>query len=240
MTRRYLITGGTSGIGRAVAAHLSARGHRVLVTGTNALTVEGALDDRVAEMGVVADVTDPAAVEAAFEVAVSTFGGVDGVFANAGIDGEGKPARYLDPESFRRVMEVNALGPLLVAQAAYRHVTRPGSLVINASVNAIRPEAGFADYNASKAAALALAKTLALEWSAEGISVTSVCPGYFPSRMTTEWLSDPIVSQELLQHIPAGRFGRLEEIGALLEFLLGPQAPFLTGAAITIDGGRNV
>jgi NAD(P)-dependent dehydrogenase (short-subunit alcohol dehydrogenase family) len=58
--------------------------------------------------------------------------------------------------------------------------------------------------------------------------------------MTTEWLSDPIVSQELLQHIPAGRFGRLEEIGALLEFLLGPQAPFLTGAAITIDGGRNV
>lgn len=240
MSRRYLITGGTSGIGRGVATHLSARGHRVLITGTSAATVDRALADRVSGLGVVADVTDPASVEAAFEIATTAFGGLDGVFANAGIDGEGKPAQDLDPERFRRVMDVNALGPLVVAQAAHRHLTRPGSLVINASVNAIRPEAGFADYNASKAAALALAKTLALEWSADEISVTSVCPGYFPSRMTNDWLSDPITSHDLLQHIPAGRFGRLDEIGALLEFLLGPQAPFITGAAITIDGGRNI
>jgi NAD(P)-dependent dehydrogenase (short-subunit alcohol dehydrogenase family) len=212
----------------------------VLVTGTRDSTVGAALERGVAQLGAVADVTDASAVEAAFDTAVRTFGGLDGVFANAGIDGQGKSAEELDPAEFLRVMEVNTLGALIVAQAAHRHVTRPGSLVINASVNAIRPEARFADYNASKAAVLALAKTLALEWSVEQLAVTTVCPGYFPSRMTSDWLSDPATSQELLGLIPAGRFGRLDEIGALLEFLLGPEAPFLTGAAITIDGGRNI
>lgn len=240
MTRRYLVTGGTSGIGAAVASHLTAAGHDVLITGTSESSVEAALAAGTARWGAVADVTDALAVAAAFDTAVATFGGLDGVFANAGIDGEGKPAQILEPERFRRVLEVNTVGALIVAQAAYRVLTRPGVLVVNASVNAMRPEAHYADYNASKSAVLALAKTLALEWSAEGLSVISICPGYFPSKMTNEWLDDPVTSQELLGLIPAGRFGRLEELGALVEFLLGPQAPFLTGAAITVDGGRNI
>lgn len=240
MTRRYLITGGTSGIGAAVAGHLTEQGHDVFITGTSAATVERALASGTARRGAVADVSDAGAVAAAFDDAVDSFGGLDGVFANAGIDGEGKPAQDLDPVHFRRVLEVNTIGAFHVAQAAYRTLNRPGALIINASVNAMRPEAHYADYNVSKSAALALARSLALEWSAEGLSVIGVCPGYFPSRMTNEWLTDPKTSSELLSLIPAGRFGRLEEIGALLEFLLGPQASFLTGAAITIDGGRNI
>ncbi|MFC6356352.1 SDR family NAD(P)-dependent oxidoreductase [Luethyella okanaganae] len=240
MSRRYLITGGTSGIGGAVASHLTAAGHDVLVTGTSAASVDAALAAGIARLGAIADVADVAAVDAAFAQATTAFGGLDGVFANAGIDGEGKPAQDLDPAFFRRVLEVNTVGALIVAQAAYRTLERPGAIVINASVNAMRPEAHFADYNASKSAALALAKTLALEWSAEGLSIIGLCPGYFPSKMTNEWLTDPVTSRELLALIPAARFGRPEEISALVEFLLGPQASFLTGATITIDGGRNI
>lgn len=238
--RRYLVTGGTSGIGLAVAAHLTAEGHRVWITGTRPETVRDALDAGAAEGGTPCDVRVGDSVDAAFAEAAAAFGSLDGVFANAGIDGEGMPAERLSPDAMLRVLDVNVVGILRTAQAAHRHLARPGVVVVNASVNAIRPERGFADYNASKAAALSVAQTLALEWSDEQLTVLAVCPGYFPSRMTGPSLDDPAVAAELLAQIPAGRFGRPKEIGALLDFLLGPDSSYLTGAAIPIDGGRHI
>lgn len=238
-SRRYLITGGTSGIGEAVARHLTAAGHRVWVTGTRPETVDRARAAGYAAGASVADVTDAAGVEAAFAAADAAFGGLDGAFLNAGVDGEGKPAEELSPETFAAVLAVNTVGVLSSAQAAYRHVVRPGGrLVVNASVNALRPEQHFADYNASKAATLSLAHTLALEWSPQGLSVVAICPGYFPTRMTNQWLDDPATAAELLRHIPAGRFGTPDDVGALLEFLLGPHSGYLTGATLSLDGGR--
>jgi NAD(P)-dependent dehydrogenase (short-subunit alcohol dehydrogenase family) len=107
-------------------------------------------------------------------------------------------------------------------------------------VNALRPERGFADYNASKAAALSLAQTLALELAEHGIAVSAICPGYIRTRMTEPYLDDPQVAPELLADIPAGRFGEPEEVARLVGFLLAPGAAYMTGSAITIDGGRNV
>lgn len=221
------------------AQHLSAEGHQVWVTGTREQSVTIALD-RGAAGASVCDAADATAVHQAFNDAAAAFGGLDGVFLNAGIDGEGKPAEDLDPATFRRIFDVNVLGILHGAQAAYRVLDRPGAIVVNASVNAIRPEAHFADYNASKAAAAALAGTLAQEWSADGLCVTCVCPGYFRTNMTAQYLDDPQVSAELLARIPAGRFGQAADIGATVSFLLANHAPFLSGALIPIAGASNI
>ncbi|WP_199255061.1 SDR family NAD(P)-dependent oxidoreductase [Mycolicibacterium mengxianglii] len=238
--RRYLITGGTSGIGDMCARHLTAEGHHVWVTGTREQSVAAAVDRGVAVGGSVCEAADADSVNQAFDDAVAALDGLDGVFLNAGIDGEGKPAEQLDPATFRRVLDVNVVGILNGAQAAHRTLDRPGAIVVNASVNAVRPETHFADYNASKAAAAALASTLAMEWSAEGLAVTCVCPGYFRSNMTAQYLDDPQIRRELLARIPAGRFGEAADIGTTVAFLLSNQAPFLTGALIPVAGASNL
>ena len=236
---RYLVTGGTSGIGRAVAEHLTQEGAFVWITGTSEATLQAALADGVASGGSLCDVADRTSVEEAFQDATN-LGLLDGVFANAGIDGRGLPATDVDEEHFRRVLDVNVVGIFSTASVAYHFTRRPASIVINASVNAMRPEPHFVDYNASKAAAASIAQSLALEWSREELAVIGLCPGYFPSRMTTPFLNDPETRQELLARIPAARFGRPEEIGQTVAFLLSPAAAFMTGALIPLAGASNV
>ena len=240
MTRRYLITGGTSGIGRAVAQHLTGQGDAVWITGTRDATLAPALADGVAAGGGICDITDTESVATAFDAARDGLGGLDGVFVNAGIDGAGGPPEDIDPTVFARVLDVNVVGSLRCAQAAYRVLDRPGSIVVNASVNAVRPERHFADYNASKAATESLAKSLALDWSGEDLCVTAVCPGYFPSRMTDPYLDDPVKRAELLSAIPLGRIGEPREIGATVAFLLSGTAPFLTGSVVAVAGAANL
>lgn len=238
--RRYLITGGTSGIGSYVASHCAAQGDAVWVVGTDADRVRQAVAAHGLAGGSVCDVSEPETVSAAMSEAKASLGGLDGVFANAGIDGENAPAHDLDPAHFEHVLRVNVVGILATAQAAYRTLERPGSIVVNASVNAIRPEPGFADYNASKAAAASLAQSLALDWASEELTVTCIAPGYFPSRMTNEYLNDPAIAADLLSHLPIGRFGQPAEVAHLVRFLLEGTVPFLTGAVIPIAGGRNI
>jgi NAD(P)-dependent dehydrogenase (short-subunit alcohol dehydrogenase family) len=115
-----------------------------------------------------------------------------------------------------------------------------GAIVINASVNGLRAERGFADYNASKAAAISLAQTMALELGPRGIAVTAICPGYIPTPMTEPYLEDPDTAAELLAQIPVGRFGKPEEVAGLVAFLLSADAGYMNGAVVPIDGGRNV
>ena len=237
-----LISGGTSGLGLATARHLRSLGNDVWVLGTTATGVEGAVASGAATHGSVCDVTNDVAVEAAVSDMVNRLGSVTGVFVNAGIDGLGVAAVDLDADHFLRVLDVNVRGAFLVARHAARamRLTPPvaGSIVLNASVNAIRPEPLFADYNASKAAVVSLAKTLALELAPD-IAVTAIAPGYFPSRMTDPYLNDRTTAAELRALIPAGRFGHPAELATLVAFLLSPAAAYMTGGVITIDGGRS-
>lgn len=238
--RRYLITGGTSGIGAMCAQYLTNEGHRVWVTGTREESVSRALDDGIGQGGSVCDVVDSNAVSQAFSEALNAFDALDGVFVNAGIDGQCLAAEELSAATFRRLLDVNLIGALTCAQAAYRQLARPGCLVFNASVNATRPERFFADYNASKAAVVALANTLALEWSDDGLTVVSVCPGYFRTSMTEAYLDDEAQRAEVLARIPMHRLGHSDDIGAVVSFLLSGQAPYLSGASIPVAGASNI
>jgi NAD(P)-dependent dehydrogenase (short-subunit alcohol dehydrogenase family) len=238
--RRVLISGGTSGIGYACAERLAARGQAVWVLGSSDETV-AATRARLPLAGAAAcDVADEMQVEAAVAAAASELGGFDGVFVNAGIDGQGVPATELDAAGLRRVLDVNVVGAFLVARAALRRIRRPGAVVFNASVNAIRPERNFLDYNASKAAVVSMAKSLALELSGQGVAATALCPGYFPTRMTAPFLDDDSTRAELLARIPAGRFGSLPEIAAVVDFLLSPDAAYMTGSVVSLDGGSSI
>jgi NAD(P)-dependent dehydrogenase (short-subunit alcohol dehydrogenase family) len=238
--RRVLISGGTSGIGLAAARRLAADGARVWILGSRDETVGAALDALDVVGGTACDVADEDAVEAAVGVASAALGGLDGAFVNAGIDGEDKPVLELSAAHFRRVLDVNVVGTFLVARAAARAMVPGSAIVVNASVNGVRAEAGFADYNASKAATVSLAQTMALDLAERRIVVSTICPGYIPTRMTAPYLDDPATAAELLAEIPAGRFGEPEEVAALVAFLLSGEAGYLTGSVITIDGGRSV
>ncbi len=237
--RAVLVSGGTSGLGLAAARRLCEEGAAVWVLGSSAASLAGESATLPLAGAGACDVSDPDAVDAAVGAAVTTMGKLDAVFVNAGIDGQGVPTMELDAKHFRRVLDVNVVGAFLVARAAARVLARPGAIVFNASVNALRPERAFADYNASKAAVVSLAKTMAIELSGDGIAVTAISPGYFPTRMTAPYLADEGERVELLAQIPAGRLGDPAEVAALVSFLISHEAAYLTGGVITIDGGRS-
>jgi NAD(P)-dependent dehydrogenase (short-subunit alcohol dehydrogenase family) len=234
-----VISGGTSGLGLAAAQRFVAEGARVWIMGSREETLALAQTQVDVAGGCAGDIADAQYVTSAIERAKAAIGRIDVAFASAGIDGEAKGALDLSPEHFRRVMDVNVLGAFLLAQACAREMADGGAIVINASVNGLRAERDFCDYNASKAAAVMLAKTLALDLADRRISVTAICAGYVPTRMTRGYLEDPSAAEEIRAQIPLGRFGTPEEIAGLVSFLAHPEAAYMTGGAVTIDGGRS-
>lgn len=238
--RSFVVSGATSGIGRGCAERLVAEGARVWALGSRAETVERLREEVPGLAGASAcDVSDEAAVGAAFAELREGLGSLDGAFVNAGIDGEGKQAIDLDADNFRRVLDVNVVGAFLVAREAVGCMSE-GAVVFNASVNAIKPEIHFADYNASKAAVASLAQTMALELAPRGISVVALCPGYVETPMSAEYLEDPERRAEVLAEVPLGRVAQPSEVAVLVSFLLAAESSYMTGSLVNFDGGRSV
>jgi NAD(P)-dependent dehydrogenase (short-subunit alcohol dehydrogenase family) len=238
--RGVVISGGTSGIGLASARRLHEEGARVWILGTSEQTVGAALaqlPDGV--RGSVCDVSDEHAVEATVSAAAAALGRIDVAVCNAGIDGQGANALDLDVATLRRVLDVNVVGVFLLARACARVMQRGSAIVVNASVNALRPEPAFLDYNVSKAGAAMVTRSLALDLAARGIAVSAILPGYVPTRMTEPYLADDATRAEILEGIPAGRLGTPEEVAGLVAYLASAEAAYMTGALVTIDGGRS-
>lgn len=236
--RRVVVTGGASGIGLATAARFVSEGSRVVVLDRDVRrfpAVRAALPGLAALVEV--DVADRTSVDAAFSEIDHTIGGVDVLVANAGISVR---HRFLDirPEDWRRVMAVNLDGVFHCAQEAARRMASAGggSILMTASTNGLVGHPYYADYNASKAGVILLARSMALEL-APTIRVNAICPGYVMTPMQeSEYTPEQLRATDA--KIPLGRHARPEEVAALFAFLASAEGAYLTGAVIPIDGGE--
>lgn len=231
MSRSVLVTGGNRGIGLATATLLAAQGHRVAVTYRT--------DAPAGLFGVRCDVTSTAEVDAAFTAVEAAHGPVEVLVSNAGVTDDGLLLR-MSEESFNRVLDANLTGAYRVAKRASRSMlkARHGRLLFVSSVVGLSGAAGQANYAASKAGLVGLARSLARELGSRGITSNVVAPGYVDTDMTAG-LSEARRG-DLLATIPAGRTASVEEVAAVIAFLASDSASYVNGAVVPVDGGLGM
>ena len=231
-TRTVLITGGNRGIGWAIAEEFVAQGHRVAVT---ARSDEGP----AGSMTVRADVTDAAALDAAFTEVEASLGPVEVVVANAGITRDTLLMRMSD-EDFDTVVDTNLGGSFRVVKRASKGMlkARFGRIILVSSVVGLYGSAGQANYAASKSGLVGLARSITRELGGRGITANVVAPGFIETDMTAEL--PEAQQQQYLENIPAGRFASPNEVAKVIAWLASDDAGYISGAVIPVDGGLGM
>ena len=231
--RSVLITGGSRGIGAAVARAFAAQGDRVAVTYRSRPPAEGVLPDEV--LALPCDVTVPEQISAALKQIEEAHGPVSVLVANAGITHDGLLMRMAE-EDFTAVVDTNLTGAFRVVKAVSTKMlrARSGRIVLISSAVALRGEAGQSNYAASKAGLIGLARSLAREFGPRSITVNVVAPGLTETDMSAQLTEKQ--REALIAEIPLGRMARPEEVAAAVRFLASPEAGYITGAILPVDG----
>ncbi|WP_299445316.1 beta-ketoacyl-ACP reductase [uncultured Phycicoccus sp.] len=231
--RTVLVTGGNRGIGLAIARSFAEAGDKVVVTHRSGPPPEG-LD------GVQCDVTDRESVDAAFTEAEQKLGGpVEVLVANAGITKDGLLMRMSD-EDFGAVLETNLTGAFRCVRRASTGMIRlrRGRIVLISSVVGLYGGPGQANYAASKAGLVGLARSVTRELGGRGITANVVAPGFIETDMTAALPED--TQKTYKAAIPAARFGAADEVAGVVRFLASPEAAYISGAVIPVDGGLGM
>jgi 3-oxoacyl-[acyl-carrier protein] reductase len=237
-----VVTGGARGIGRGIASVLAAEGARVVIAdldGAEARRAAGELVEGGAEaLAVPTDVTDRASVDAMAAAALAAYGRIDILAANAGIYPSTELAA-IDDAVWDRVMGINVKGALHALQACTPAMLARGygRVVLTSSITGpVTGQVGFAHYGASKAAMLGLMRSAAVELATSGVTVNAVMPGNIETPGLAETSDEH--QRLMFSSIPMGRFGTAEEVGWAVRFLASPEAAYVTGQTLIVDGGQ--
>ncbi len=238
-----VVTGGNSGIGRGIALYFGARGYRVAIIGRNADTLSAAKKEVGANcLSFRADVAKRDEVIAAVKGIVDAWGRIDVLVNNAGAMSHILTSTPLDEaeRSFRDTVDVHMTGAFLMVMAAASHITRPGGRIINiSSIGAFmggrRP--GASAYVAAKAGLNGLTHSWARELSPQGITVNAIAPGFIDTALTKLWSAER--RKASIDDILVGRPGEPEDIAAVAYFLASPEASFISGEIVNVNGGAR-
>jgi glucose 1-dehydrogenase len=252
--KNVLVTGGTSGIGQAIAVRFAEFGANVAINyrsrPDDAAETEQQVEACVAKvqrMGVKdvivrGDVSKEDDVVSMFEETVDKLGGLDVLINNAGIQ-ISRPSHELSADDFDKVLGVNLRGAFLCAREAIKHFlaeNKPGVITNISSVHQKIPKPNYLGYSVSKGGMQNMTTTLALEYADQGIRVNAVGPGATITPINRAWVDDPVKAEQVTSHIPIPRPGTADEMAAVVCFLASDDAAYITGQTIFVDGGLTL
>jgi gluconate 5-dehydrogenase len=237
-----LVSGGSRGIGRALAAGFAARGAQVVIGGREIATLQktvGEISTGPRPVKAIAcDVAIPEQVRALVDETVSSFGHIDTVLNVAGVNKRMKAESY-QVDEYDWIMDINLRGAFLLAQAAGRHMIgrKAGCLINVDSLNTYAPLTGVTPYAMSKAGVLMMTRALAQEWGPHGVRVNSIAPGFFPTDLSRKLWAEEKMAQWAKANTPLGRLGNGEGWGGGALFPPPQASTFVTGQTLRVDGG---